>query len=563
MRKFVALLGLLALSVAPPLLAQDEEAALTELQPLPEDAVVQFNERLDAIGALKDAVDVLEVRLEDSEGLRSTIYAARLETVRGNLFGATLSLAKDIASQHEKGFDVAGFKEVLLDDLRVFPEQAIEAMDRLGDTIRFNYEEMGPRETVVNDRRLLLAVKRFDLVLDTLVTYTEVAAGMGLDASQEIEYLDATLSEAVANRSVFLEVAIAQVGLARTSATTLPGDAELPSWVLASEARVRVASEALQSLVTLMNRVDMDTRQYRQQVVTATGALTTDVLDVGVIAGLIADWSKTVFNFSRTEGPRLLFSALLFVLILFVFSRLSRLVRKVVEKAMLSGKVEMSHLLKRMVVSTAGNLTFFIGILFALSQVGISLGPLLAGLGIAGFIIGFALQDSLSNFASGMMILMYRPFDVGDYVEAGGVAGKVDRMSLVNTTFKTFDNQVLVVPNNLIWQSVITNVTAQHTRRVDLTFGISYSDDIDKAKAILREVVDNYDAVLKNPEPNIRVAALGESSVDLLCRPWVQTDDYWDTYWNLTEIVKKRFDEEGITIPFPQRDVHMIGPEKA
>jgi small conductance mechanosensitive channel len=114
----------------------------------------------------------------------------------------------------------------------------------------------------------------------------------------------------------------------------------------------------------------------------------------------------------------------------------------------------------------------------------------------------------------------------------------------------------IIVPNNMIWQQVITNITAQQTRRVDLTFGISYSDDIDKAKEILWDVVRNYEGILEEPEPNIRVAALGESSVDLLCRPWVRTDDYWDTYWDLTEIVKKRFDEEGITIPFPQRDVH-------
>jgi small conductance mechanosensitive channel len=182
---------------------------------------------------------------------------------------------------------------------------------------------------------------------------------------------------------------------------------------------------------------------------------------------------------------------------------------------------------------------------------------LLAGLGIAGFIVGFALQDTLSNFASGLMILIYRPFDVGDFVDAGGITGKVDRMSLVNSTFKTLDNQVIVVPNNMIWQQVITNLTAQTTRRVDLTFGISYSDDIDKAKAILLDVVEHHASCLKTPEPNIRVGALGESSVDIICRPWVRTVDYWETYWDLIEAVKKRFDEEGITIPFPQRDMHM------
>jgi small conductance mechanosensitive channel len=275
----------------------------------------------------------------------------------------------------------------------------------------------------------------------------------------------------------------------------------------------------------------------------------------------VKEWSKGVFEFTKSEGPRILFSVLLAMLILYVFVRLARLVQKGVEKAMTSRRVTMSHLLKRMAVSTAKNLIIFLGILFALSQLGISLGPLLAGLGIAGFIIGFALQDTLSNFASGMMILIYRPFDVGDFVEGGGVTGRVDRMSLVNTTFKTLDNQVIVVPNNLIWQNVITNVTAQRTRRVDLTFGISYSDDIDKAKAILSDAVENHEACLKTPAPNIRVGALGESSVDLICRPWVKTEEYWDTYWDLTEIVKKRFDEEGISIPFPQRDVHMIPQE--
>ena len=561
MRNVVVLFGLLGLLAALSAYSQ-EQVAPAELLPLPEEVAAQFNERLDAIDALKEDAAAMEQRLKGSEGLKTKIFVARVDTIRTSMFDATLSLAKDMAGQQSNGFDVTELKEILLDDLTVFPEQAAEAMDRLEGTVEFNYEDMGPTETVINDRRLLLATQKVDAILATLVSYTEIAESMGLDASEQVDFLHETLADAAANRSVFLEVAIGQVGLARAAATTLPGDAELPSWVAAAEARVRVASASLQSTGALMKRMGIDTRQYRQQVVTATGELTTDVLDVGVVAGLIAEWSKTAFNFTKTEGPRLLFRILLVVFVLFVFSRLSKLVQKGVEKAMLSGKVRMSHLLKRMTVSTAKNLTMFIGILFALSQLGISLGPLLAGLGIAGFIIGFALQDTLSNFASGMMILVYRPFDVGDFVEAGGVTGRVDRMSLVNTTFKTLDNQVVVVPNNMLWQNVITNLTAQRTRRVDLTFGISYGDDIDKAKAILQDVVDNYDGILKTPEPNIRVGGLGDSSVDLICRPWVRTDDYWDTYWNLTEIVKKRFDEEGITIPFPQRDVHMFEPQK-
>jgi small conductance mechanosensitive channel len=555
-------LGLLLLTTAPPLPAQDTAPAV-ELQPLTEAASADFESRLLHLEVLQESVELLDERHADTVGLRKTVAAVRLETVRTELFDATLALAKDVAQQQQKGFDVGEFKEALRGDLTVFPDQAGEAIARLDEYVSFDYTDLGPRETVINDRKLLKATERFDRVIGSLIDYTEIAASMDLDATEQIVFLNEMLAESAANRSVFLELAIAQVGLARSSAATLPADEELPSWVLAAEARVRVASAALQSAVNLMNRIGTDTRQYRQQLVTATGELTADVLDVGVMAGIVKEWSQVAFEFSRAEGPRIVFRLLLVVLVLFVFSRLARLVKKGVEKALSSGRVNLSHLLKRMIVSTAKNLTMFIGILFALSQLGISLGPLLAGLGIAGFIIGFALQDTLSNFASGLMILIYRPFDVGDFVEGGGVTGRVDRMSLVNTTFKTLDNQVIIVPNNMIWQNVVTNVTAQRTRRVDLTFGISYSDDIDKAKAILQNVVDNYDACLKAPEPNIRVGALGESSVDLICRPWVKTDDYWDTYWNLTEIVKKRFDEEGISIPFPQRDVHMIEPAKS
>jgi small conductance mechanosensitive channel len=183
---------------------------------------------------------------------------------------------------------------------------------------------------------------------------------------------------------------------------------------------------------------------------------------------------------------------------------------------------------------------------------------LLAGFGIAGFIVGFALQDTLGNFASGMLILLYRPFDVGDVVLAGGVEGTVSHMSLVNTTFLTFDNQRLVVPNNLIWGSVITNLTAQRTRRVDLVFGIAYEDDVEKAESILTEIVQSHAKVLKEPEPLVKVHELADSSVNFAVRPWVATDDYWQTYWDLTKAVKMRFDEVGITIPYPQRDVHVL-----
>ena len=156
-----------------------------------------------------------------------------------------------------------------------------------------------------------------------------------------------------------------------------------------------------------------------------------------------------------------------------------------------------------------------------------------------------------------MMILFYRPFDVGDVIDADGIFGGVSEMSLVNTTILTFDNQTLIVPNSKIWGNVIKNVTAQTKRRVDLIFGIGYGDDLVKAEGVLQKILDENEKVLDDPAPLIKVHELGDSSVNLAVRPWVNTGDYWEVYWDITRTVKLKFDEEGITIPFPQRDVHV------
>ena len=156
-----------------------------------------------------------------------------------------------------------------------------------------------------------------------------------------------------------------------------------------------------------------------------------------------------------------------------------------------------------------------------------------------------------------MMILLYRPFDVSDIVEAGGVSGKVSRMNLVSTTILTFDHQTMVVPNSKIWGDVIRNVTAQTTRRVDLIFGIGYGDDIEHAESVLNDIIEKHEKILSDPLPAVELHTLGESSVDFVVRPWVKTADYWRVYWDVTREVKRRFDAEGISIPFPQRDLHV------
>ena len=268
-------------------------------------------------------------------------------------------------------------------------------------------------------------------------------------------------------------------------------------------------------------------------------------------------WLEQGEHWIVLRGPELIAKALLFLLIVVVFALLSSIVGRLLRRALSASRLQFSRLIIDFFVSLASKATLFIGLLIALSQAGIQLGPLIAGLGVAGFIAGFAMQDSLSNFMAGLMILIYRPFDVGDAVEAGGIKGNVSRMSLSTTTIHSFDNQRIIVPNSKIWGNVIINITAEYTRRVDMEFSISYHDDVDLASQILTEVVASHELVLETPEPVIRMHRLGDSSIDFVVRPWAKTADYWTVYWDLLRNVKRRFDAEGITIPFPQRDIHL------
>jgi len=218
----------------------------------------------------------------------------------------------------------------------------------------------------------------------------------------------------------------------------------------------------------------------------------------------------------------------------------------------------MSNLLQAFIIGIVYWLVLAFGLMLVLAALGVNITPLFALIGGASIILAFAMQDTLSNLASGLMIMIYHPFDEGDYVDVGGVAGTVKTTNIVATTVTTPDNQVIVIPNKNVWGNIITNVTASDTRRVDLVFGISYDDSIPEAFGVLEETVAAHPHVLKDPEPTIRVSELTDSSVNLICRPWVKTEDYWSVYWDLTRQVKERFDAAGISIPYPQQDVHFI-----
>lgn len=196
-------------------------------------------------------------------------------------------------------------------------------------------------------------------------------------------------------------------------------------------------------------------------------------------------------------------------------------------------------------------------IIASLSQLGIDTTSLIALIGAAGLAIGLSLQNSLSNFAAGVMLITFRPFIKGNFVDAAGAMGTVEKISIFTTTMTTPDNKEIIIPNGAIMSGNITNFSAKPTRRVDMTFGISYDDDLRLARSILQDIVNEDPRVLKDPAPAVMVGALADSSVNFLVRPWVNSADYWPVFWHTTESVKLRFDEAGITIPFPQRELHI------
>lgn len=283
----------------------------------------------------------------------------------------------------------------------------------------------------------------------------------------------------------------------------------------------------------------------------AVSGIKVDVTDASATWTTITGWLM-----SPEGGFRWAVNIVQFFVIVIVFYLLSIVAGKATQKAFSKSKT-FSSLLREFLVMSSRRLVLFIGFFVGLSALEINIGPVLAIIGAAGFVIAFALQNSLSNFASGILMLIYRPFDVKDMISVAGVLGKVESMNLLSTQLRTPDNQLIIVPNNSVWGDVITNVTGITERRIDLVFGIGYSDDIDKAQAILEEIVNGHELVLKDPEAVVKLHELADSSVNFICRPWVKPDNYWDVYWDITREVKRRFDAEGVSIPFPQRDVHL------
>ncbi|RJP84794.1 MAG: mechanosensitive ion channel family protein [Desulfobacteraceae bacterium] len=234
--------------------------------------------------------------------------------------------------------------------------------------------------------------------------------------------------------------------------------------------------------------------------------------------------------------------------------------KNLIDTAMRKAKVDETLISFTVHLSYIAMIAFVV--IAALGQLGIQTTSFIAVLGAAGLAVGLALQGSLSNFAAGVLMLIFRPFKVGDYVEGAGVAGSVKEIQIFTTILTTPDNKTIIVPNAKITGDNITNYATQGTRRIDMAFAIAYNEDIDKAKRTLLDLIKSDNRLLENPAPQIAVGEAGNGRVNILCRPWVKADDYWDAYFDMMETVKKRFDAENIKPPVPRQDIHLFQQNK-
>jgi len=233
----------------------------------------------------------------------------------------------------------------------------------------------------------------------------------------------------------------------------------------------------------------------------------------------------------------------------------AKILLNVVDKML--NKAGMDPMLVKFVHSILNALLLLIIIIASLDQLGVDTTSFIALIGAAGLAVGLALQGSLQNFAAGVLLIIFRPFKVGDFVEAAGTAGVIEVIGIFTTTMKTGDNREIIIPNGAIYNGTITNYSARDTRRIDMVFGIGYDDDIRKAKEIMQDILDADERVMKDPAPLIAVAELADSSVNFNVRPWVASGDYWAVKFDLTEKIKLAFDDAGVSIPYPQMDVHI------
>ena len=507
------------------------------------------------------AIEIIEVKRTEVERIVAALDDAPEDLRDGMSFRAdflTIELAGQVLAVPVESVQQ---RDEFIEHVDWLHSLVIDRFERLQERIR---EEKGEFEEFDDSMQASISRafqqdlrKLSSQYINIVVGLMDVRDRLGLVDEQERQRLQSAVILAAERISGQIMLDTMTLSELRNMLRIDAGNSELVKAVSALTRKTNRNYEALEQMIDVMEELGINVGSYRALLLAERGSVGVEMLDRDVLGALLASRFNAARQQLITKGPNVIFQSVVFLLLLTITYIIARFVQRLVTIILHRDSVRIHQLMENMLISISFGVTFVIGLIVALSTIGISLVPMLAGLGVAGIVIGFALQDTLSNFASGWMILVYRPYDVDDHVKAGGVEGVVKRMNLVSTTIATFDNQRLVIPNSKIWGDVITNLTANRTRRLTIPVSVSFGEDLDRVEQVLREEIEQQEGILAKPEPNVFVDSLGTSEIVMMTHAWVRTNEYWARLRSLTKRFKQRLDEEDMEIPFPQQDIYI------
>ncbi len=528
------------------------------VEPSPKEKLIdEYNKLMEQIQAAEKSLIDVKNNMEGKTGEELTSSELRQFQKGQELIHLYMNIIKNLVEQKALLIDTS-------DKIKSIQSTFLSLNKRIISAINIEDKKFNERtkDLIPNSDSYFLKFKSHNeyqsIALDALVDYNKNLEQLNIQDSHSIKTLHTYLKERAESLAGKIQLLATQKNQSTNNSTNTK---EISKEQNLLNQRFDIVESSLKKMIALLKSQNLDATIYQRILMESTGTITKDILDIHVATTIFKEWTTKFKDLVKENGIDFIFKFILFSIILLITWIISKLIGRVIHRSFNRTGSRQNNLMQDMVVGLTTRLIFFLGFLFAVSQVGISLGPVLTGLGIAGFIVGFALQDTLSNFASGIMILIYRPYDVGDVVEVGTkVFGSVNSMNLVSTTIMTFDNQTLVLPNSKIWGDVIKNITNQENRRVDLVFHAPLESNVDDMLKLLTECVNTCEDIIQTPEPTIKLHKITFNSLEFIVRPWVKTTDYWNVYWELHEVVKRRYDREGIQFPVQQNHVVIEKP---
>jgi small conductance mechanosensitive channel len=545
-----SLLGLIAFFIFCSVQAA-EEGATNKLSDATQKLVASGNTIVTDLNVQRSEFELLRRQIEVAKGENRISLEIQFQQKALKALDLMFSLTDILQKQNDLGLDTVELR----DEVVSYMISTSNALDHLLDVeLDKNIQRRSERTNLTGfqliefERTNADALGWIKTLFEKKMRFIRELDSLGLKFSNHLENLLNRLEPYADNLAGQIKLLNKEKVTLELSTTDEPPSAETRSQILALQTRETATLSALSAVVIMLDENEIDSTIYRQLLL-KTGQVSIDLFNPEIVLGLLKqnlieklDSFKNNFGFYVTQS-------ILFLGILLTFKIVATVTNFLLRKSFESRRVETSRLMREMLLSLSSRGIMILGLLVALNHVGVQITALLTGLGIVGFILGFALQDSLANFAAGMMILGYRPFDVADIIEAGGVIGKVSKMSLVSTTILTFDNQTLIVPNNKIWGDVIKNITLQAQRRIDLEFRVAYTEDVSRVKDIIEGIIKDNEKILDDPSPTVQMDQLSPYAMVFVVRPWVMRSDYWPTRWELLRVIKEKLDKEGVKIP--------------